>query len=475
MEGEAFSLSAFVERLVDDFFCLFGARPHAASLGTSVSHPLFALWTHTLRTAERRGLLWWAVLSAAWQRHDRLVPGTTLARREELDEFRWHTLMLSAGALGPASSAWSLVGSLLGPFSAAYALSAGLAPTYPLSSIFAHYPLPDLLATYRRTLLLRLLALARFWQLECGLDGEVSLALARFFSLPEAVHAAGYRPPVPLLCRLPDLTEEPRDAPHDLYLCFLAAQAARAPPRTASRLWREVHVRHWTSATRRSLLPDAVGAQAGERGGVTLATLSALLSQLVVIAPTLPDAELQYLPVRLDALYPAPYATEEDARATLFEALLLLACEMQSRGKDLGADPRGEAGRSGPKTYMRMLWDHLEELKRLERTEAALGALERCLSAVLTVLLKYAHRRSPSRLSVHTSQHTLASHCALCSHIRVSPSAHPSQAPRSARSASLHSGGRRRALRRPARLLRLAAPARRQVPRYAFREARRRP
>lgn len=441
MEGEAFSLSAFIERLVDDFFCLFGARPHAASLGTSVSHPLFALWTDTVRTAERRGLLWWAVLSAAWQRHDRLVPGSTHTRREEVDEFRWHTLLLSAGALGPASSAWSLVGSLLGPFSAAYTLSPGLAPTYPLSSIFAHYPLPDLLATYRRTLLLRLLALARFWQLECGMDGEVSLALARFFSLPEALHVPGYRPPVSLLCRLPDSAEEPRDAPHDLYLRFLAAQAARAPPRTASRLWREVHVRHWTSATRRSLVADAAGAQAAERGGVTLATLSALLSQLVVLAPTLPDAELQYLPVRLDALYPPPYTADEDARATLFEALMLLACEMRSRGKDLGADPRGEAGRSGPKTYMRMLWDHMEELKRLERTEAALRALERCLSTILTVLLKCAHTdptqthcthsthsiQIPHRRTAHSTHSTHNTHSTYSTQISHRRTAHSTQ------------------------------------------------
>ena len=304
-KGEKFTLEQYIDGLIDEFFCLFGARPHAASLGASAAHPLFALWTEMVNTAERAELLWWFLLGRAWQRHDTVVPGTAQTKFEEIDEFRWHTLFLSAGALGPGASGWAQVSSLLRPFSPPFVLSSGLAQPYSLSSIAAYLVTPAtsplmLLSVYRRTLLLRLLALAGYWHVECGLDGEVTLNLARFFAQTSSVHLPDARLPLQLLYGLPDSALSPaaRDNAHELYLRFLALQVAKAPTGKVPRMWREIMLRKTLPPSPVTLVPDSNWP--APEGAFTLATASAFLAQLVVIAPTLHEADLKYcLPLLL--------------------------------------------------------------------------------------------------------------------------------------------------------------------------------
>lgn len=322
---ESFKLSIFVQRLLDDFLCLFGARPQVGALGRTLAHPLFALWTAMVQSAERSGLQWWTQLSDAWKRHS-IVPGSGSTRREDLAELQWQSLCLSAGALGPSSSAWSRIGPLLAPFSPTFVLSPALLPAPSLASITAYLAAPDLLGLYRRTLLLRLLALARHWHLDAGLDGEVPLLLARFFAQPGAVHAPEQRLPLNLLYGLPDSARghSARDSAHDLYLRFLALQLRSATLGARTAVWREMQ-RVWTpsGAVRRLLVPDSKWPS--PEGALTTSVACAFIAQLVVIAPVLAEADLLYLPARFQVLFPPPFEDEDDARATLFEGLMLLA------------------------------------------------------------------------------------------------------------------------------------------------------
>jgi hypothetical protein len=297
---------------------------------------------------------------------------------------------------------------LLNPFTSNFALSPAFASPSQTTFSLSAYVSSDPLVTYRRTLLLRLLALARYWHAECPIDCEVSLLLARFFALPASVQSsAASRLPLHIRSGLPD-PDDPVSLlhAHELYLSFVRLQVDKAQQaiagrvnndgaavRPSQRLWQEVQKKKiWTPNGRYTLVAHTATLSPTTPTAMPLCIASAFLAQLVVLSPTLPDSDLLFLPARLAQFFPPPYPAEEDARATLFEALILLSRELFVRKFDLGA--RGAGFTKEQPTFFSALAEHLRKLRDvMPRTQASLEGLHRSLEMLLKHLKRYRHMR----------------------------------------------------------------------------------